>query len=249
MDRKKHAAIFVRMIATHEIPAAKKIKRLLISQGNKIADAYKKSGEHVIDKIINEGHNELARLLIAIYTASGKDFADYTLEQIGEKALQKKGIHLSNFLRLMTSFIHHEALTRSAIINDTSKTIIKRVLKKGNEAGLGQDEIAKKIKNKVKSISDFRSRTIARTEVHNAATYASQEIAQQSDQDLMREWVAVDDDRTREDHADADGQQRSMDDPFDVGGEELDRPGDGDPENSINCRCSVIYIPKGLANL
>ncbi len=51
------------------------------------------------------------------------------------------------------------------------------------------------------------------------------------------------DSKTREDHAEADGQEVGMDEPFDVGGEQLMYPGDpaGSAGNVINCRCTVIY--------
>lgn len=57
----------------------------------------------------------------------------------------------------------------------------------------------------------------------------------------MREWVAILDERTRDWHAEADGQRVAIGEPFNVGGEDLMEPGDpaGSPENIINCRCSA----------
>jgi len=247
MDREKHAAIYVRMMAVLEIPAARNFKKLLISQGNKIANEYLKGGEHAVEKIIRSDEAQWNHALNIYYSLTTKDFADYTLEQLGEKKLGEKGFHLSNFQRVMRAFISRESLIRSKLINQTSNNIIRRVLKNGTDEGLGNEQIAKNIRDKVKSLSDFRSRTIARTEIHNAATFASQAAAEESDQELIREWVSVHGPRTREWHAEADGQQREMGDPFDVDGEEIDRPGEGSAENSINCRCSLIYIPKILS--
>lgn len=244
MNRERHAAIFTRMMAIREVAAARKIKKLFISQGNEIYREFLKSGESAIEKLIVSDEGKWHKLLAAFYTEATRSFADYTLEQIGEKPLAKKGIHLNNFLDITTSFIHREALVRSKTISNTTKKIITKVLTEGQEDGLGQEKIAKNIRDKYSSMSQWRSATIARTEIHNAATFGSQAIAEQSDTELIREWVAVDDERTREAHADADGQQQDMDSPFDVDGEFVDRPGEGSPENSINCRCSLIYIPK-----
>lgn len=244
MLREKHAAIFVRMMAIREIAAARKLNRWFKSQGDLIYKEFLKSGEHVIDKVIDADEGSLNKLLAGFYFEASRSFADYTLEQIGEKPLGKKGIHLNNFLDITTSFIRRECLVRSKIISNTSRKIITRVLANANDQGLGQEPTAKLIREKYKTMSKWRSATIARTEIHNAATFGSQTIAEQSDTELTREWVAVDDSRTREWHADANGQQRSLDDPFDVDGEEVDRPGEGSPENSINCRCSLLYIPK-----
>ena len=45
----------------------------------------------------------------------------------------------------------------------------------------------------------------------------------------------------RDDHANADGQLRRLDDAFDVGGEQLMKPGDGSAKQSVNCRCVPTY--------
>jgi hypothetical protein len=54
-------------------------------------------------------------------------------------------------------------------------------------------------------------------------------------------WVAMDDSATREMHRVADGQVRSVDGTFDVGGYRLHYPGEpvGPPEVWINCRCLI----------
>jgi hypothetical protein len=95
------------------------------------------------------------------------------------------------------------------------------------------------------SISKLRSRVIARTEAHNASTAATQAAAEASEIPMKREWVASGGERTRSDHARANGQIVSMNQPFIVGGEELMYPGDpnGSAENVINCRCVVAYVP------
>jgi uncharacterized protein with gpF-like domain len=47
-----------------------------------------------------------------------------------------------------------------------------------------------------------------------------------------------------DDHLAADGQVQDIDEPFDVGGEQLMYPGDpaGSPGNTINCRCTVLPV-------
>lgn len=54
-------------------------------------------------------------------------------------------------------------------------------------------------------------------------------------------WKAVEDDRTRPEHSDADGQEVRYDEPFDVGGEELMYPADPSASgwNIYNCRCTT----------
>ena len=58
-----------------------------------------------------------------------------------------------------------------------------------------------------------------------------------------KEWVPIEDDRTRIDHSDAVNQIVPIKSPFLVGGAELMFPGDpsGPPEQVINCRCAAAY--------
>jgi hypothetical protein len=70
-----------------------------------------------------------------------------------------------------------------------------------------------------------------------------------SDVAAGQEWISTRDERTRDDHADADGQVVTMGAPFEVGGEALLYPGDtgGDGGNVINCRCTVAFLtPKDM---
>lgn len=59
--------------------------------------------------------------------------------------------------------------------------------------------------------------------------------------DVTKIWVATDDERTRPEHMEADGQEVPHNEPFDVGGEELMHPGDpsGSGWNIYNCRCTM----------
>ncbi len=61
---------------------------------------------------------------------------------------------------------------------------------------------------------------------------------------VTKEWVTVGDERVREAHVFADSQDRSLNQAFDVGGEQLRWPGDtslgASAGNVINCRCSSV---------
>lgn len=60
---------------------------------------------------------------------------------------------------------------------------------------------------------------------------------------LIKKWNSMKDDRVRDAHARADGQEAELDKPFYVGGEQLMYPGDanGNLSNIINCRCWITY--------
>jgi hypothetical protein len=91
---------------------------------------------------------------------------------------------------------------------------------------------------------------LSETLVNSFAQWASQDAASyvagymgNTYSDATVTWNAVGDDRTREEHADADGQEVALNEAFIVGGEPLMYPGDpsGSDWNTINCRCWLTY--------
>lgn len=89
-----------------------------------------------------------------------------------------------------------------------------------------------------------RARVVARTEVvgaYNGGTYDafSMIVANDPGTEYMKRWLATDDQRTRPDHVEADGQLVPFAQPFIVGGFQMMYPHDpaGPPHEVINCRC------------
>jgi hypothetical protein len=62
---------------------------------------------------------------------------------------------------------------------------------------------------------------------------------------VTKEWVTQGDERVRAAHVGADSQERSLNQPFEVGGQLLRWPGDtslgATVDNVINCRCASVY--------
>jgi uncharacterized protein with gpF-like domain len=113
-------------------------------------------------------------------------------------------------------------------------------------AGEDINRIAARVQDVFAQASTNRAKTIARTEVISAANGSASLAAAQLPADVAagQEFIATRDDRTRDDHAEADGQVVAMGEPFIVGGEALLYPGDpaGSPENTISCRCTVAFL-------
>lgn len=224
------------MLAIGEIRLARQANILLFNQASAAADNYIRTGESDALAVVRESQSHWIVVLDSHYKTVVKEFIDYTNEQLGITSKKK------SFQIIVQEFIRKNALQKSAIISSTTIEQIKRQILNGQQAGLGEAGIAKNIRENVgRDIAQSRARTIARTEVHNAATYAMDATAKESEIVLTKEWVTVEDDRTRDDHAEADGQVVPLEDTFTVGDEELDRPGEGDAANSVNCRCTVIY--------
>ena len=107
-------------------------------------------------------------------------------------------------------------------------------------------EFAKEIKTLFDNeITDGRSRRIARTESTAAANFAHHEAYAEGAVAEV-EWVAAGDDRTREDHADANGQRVELGQPFSIGSDLLLFPGDSSQgasaANLVNCRCVSVPV-------
>lgn len=89
-----------------------------------------------------------------------------------------------------------------------------------------------------------RAKTIVRTEAHRIQQ-ASQEDARQEAKakgaEVVKQWDAILDGRTRDNHARLDGQIREVDEPFTIGGKKAMYPGAfGDPAEDCNCRCVAL---------
>lgn len=102
---------------------------------------------------------------------------------------------------------------------------------------------------RARGIAAFRADTIARTETHNAAMAASTNTADRMQDEtglvILKQWVPVQDGRTRDAHAAMSGSRPiPMSAKFLVNGEYLDHPGQGSPGNAINCRCVLVYEPQ-----
>ena len=153
--------------------------------------------------------------------------------------------------RLVNDYIFSVGLDHSTTIAQTSKKALRRILADGADAGLGEIEIAKNLSKSLGgTLGRFRSEMIARTEVHSSAMSSSLTSANSLNLTLLKEWVPVDDDRTRESHMEmANHPAIDPEQAFNVNGSAMMFPSDpnGAPAESINCRCILIYQEKFAA--
>ena len=89
-----------------------------------------------------------------------------------------------------------------------------------------------------------RARTIVRTEagrVQEQANFDAAQKAKAAGADVVKQWSAVLDGKTRDTHRELDHQIREMDKPFEIGGKKAMHPHDfGDPAEDCNCRCTLL---------
>tara|TARA_R110000868_G_scaffold391271_1_gene661212 strand:- start:1013 stop:2470 length:1458 start_codon:yes stop_codon:yes gene_type:complete len=158
----------------------------------------------------------------------------------------------STMARIALGYIAGELLRRRITsVAETTRQQIVNAVDRGYQDGLGQFGVAKLVREAVPSMSTFRSSLIARTETHGAANYGAFAAADETGLLLDKEWISAEDERTREDHALANGQIVGKDEPFDVGGEAMMYPGDpaGSAANVVNCRCALGWVVRDEPDL
>lgn len=130
-------------------------------------------------------------------------------------------------------------------IGDLIWSNVRAQLVAGNALGESMTQLAARVQDAA-GVTAGRANAIARTEIiaaANAGSLGQVQLAFGDDPDVLKIWLATDDERTRIAHGQADGVGVPLGEAFVVGGEALQFPGDpnGSPGNIINCRCSLGY--------
>lgn len=188
----------------------------------------------------------LADVLENLYVTAGVAYADAMYSAIQPPSKATKEQLRAGWRDFMRRFAVTNLTGLLLDINTTSKNVIERIVTIGLQDGKGIPEIARSIEQSVTSIFTNRSKLIARTEMVKATNMAAMESSRTSDFMYEKKWVPATDNRTREDHiAMVNKPYIPFDQPFIVGGYEMDRPGDsslGAPASQIcNCRCKVVF--------
>jgi hypothetical protein len=141
-------------------------------------------------------------------------------------------------------------------INITTREHIEGVLYRAIEDGLSIRDIAKEIQERTgNQYSRARATNVARTETTGAMNSGHVEGIRRAyegidDIEPAKEWLSVLGTTTRDEHADADGQQVPVDADFTVGGEACSFPGDArlSAGNRCNCQCTIVsaFVGEGI---
>lgn len=120
------------------------------------------------------------------------------------------------------------------------KKSITQEISRGIASSLPYSDIARNISN-VSKAPMSRAKTIARTEGHRIQQTSSRDAqfaAKKKGADVLKQWDAALDGRTRDSHARVDGEIRELDEKFSNG---LMFPGDpsGGAAEVVNCRCTA----------
>lgn len=123
------------------------------------------------------------------------------------------------------------------------KKTISSEITRGIASSLSYAEIAMHISNATRAPL-ARAKLIASTESHRIqqeALYDASEEAKAHKADVVNQWCAILDGKTRDTHRRLDGQIREVGDYFEMDGKKAKYPGGfGDPAEDCNCRCTLL---------
>lgn len=198
---------------------------------------------------------ELTKILTAIYKDAGLMGARMSYNEVKAQAKQKAASFGRNatWISEVNSFLRLHLLRFVALITETMRDDILKVLEKAVEEGWSIDKIVEQLRRK--DVVQARARTIARTEIVRAANVGHQVGAQSLPYELNKKWISAKDHRVRHSHRNTNNHVTDEDGTFKVGiykgdklvgYDEMKYPGDAnaDPSNTINCRCRIIFEPK-----
>lgn len=207
-----------------------------------------------IEETLDAQQDTFRQVMYNLYADVGEHFANQVASQLDSDAKaagmlpeRKNTPDLSTIFTTQTiAYLLNLSATKVKQLSGTTLEELRQALADGVAAGEGIPELAKRIEQLyLTQIIPNRSTNIAQTEVCAASNWASHQAAQQSGLTLNKVWLATGDNRTRPDHADADGQSVPMDQPFTVGGFQMMFPGDssmGAPAKEVcYCRCTQFY--------
>jgi len=199
----------------------------------------------------------MQEVLRELYSVTGHQWATFTFYNVLKDAgvkyqeplirIKRAGaIGLNEeFVNAILEFFQTDLFNTVTNITETTRTFIREQVELGIQQQLSLDEI---INNMLSSeINKTRAALIARTETMKAANAAEQVGTDKTNLQTRKEWISVQDHRTRHDHITVDGSIVPDGSPFNVGGYLMLRPGankttDGQrvPAKEIcNCRCVI----------
>jgi len=202
--------------------------------------------ERTTQKVLGESADVAVKSGLApAWLASLKNGFELAQELLGG------GIDFSLYNPKFNAWVDKAGLLKAKEINDTTRSELREKLAAEISDGLQSGESMAEIADRVSAatagvydnMSQNRAMVIARTETA-ASVNAGQYEVYKGEGVERKEWLATQDDRTRDIHAAADGQVVGIDEPFIVGGEALMYPLDpnGSAENVINCRCTIVPV-------
>lgn len=196
----------------------------------------------IVDKLHGDTYSTISEYLNGCYT-DGFLGTMYSLHQQGiplimpiDQAAVIKAVQLD-------SKISKGLYTRLGVDSAQLKKVITSEITRGVASSMPYADIARNIRN-ASSAPLSNCYRIAKTEGHRiqqASAADARNAAKKKGADVLKQWDATLDGRTRDTHRLLDGQIRETDELFEANGKKAMEPGSfGDPAEDCNCRCVAL---------
>lgn len=244
--------IIERLERQYRLSLAEIDKKILLLQSNPMTqsrmhqvqyqETLRKQIEAVLDKLHKEEYKTLDAYLHDSYTA-GFVGTMHSLHGQGLPVIAPIDQNAAVKAILTDSKLSEPLYESLGLDVQKMKRAIRLEITRGVTTGLPYDEIARNIQSCTDAPLN-RARTIAMTEGHRiqeASGYDAALAAKQRGCDLVKQWDATLDSKTRESHRRLDGQVRELDEPFEVDGYKAMYPGGfGVASQDVKCRCVTL---------
>lgn len=195
---------------------------------------------------------DISVLYAGLYSNVGSRFSKLYSKTVS--SIYKPNIEPSNYYSLWRDNFRNAGLKiaefRGASVTRTQQLeltrIISRLHKSPEFQALNEREAQKILRSQVNGLTEWRAKTIVRTEATNAANYSVMKTASDMyGEDYLTKTWNTSFVNSRDAHVRAHNQKKDFKENFLVGGEYLMHPGSGSlAENNINCKCSSLPLPK-----
>lgn len=221
-----------------------KVYKALREVYSSFTDDLRKYGQVIAFQNLQAMDAKMGEVIMTIHKEAGVYQASKTLRELRKEKLQvKRGFgYNEEWIRDIQNYFRLYLLNKSVLpISETTRKRILEVLNQGIEEGWGVEKMAKEIEN----LPEIRrrARTIVRTETVRAANYGTFLGADKYEYEVEKEWVAINDTRTRATHRHADESKREVEERFSNG---CLFPGDpsAPAKETIMCRCRLNMVAK-----
>jgi len=236
------------------------VKRSLDAKVKAVIAQIKANGIHAA---INHLHIDVANEALhdtvkRLYTTVGLKHARMNEARLRTEKSMPIAIEVKRlgFNQIWTNFVlnYLSRFLTSRITFDVNETLRNRLLyeiQNGITEGSGIDDIVNRLRDI--DLTTMQTARIVRTEINRAANVGARAQADTFEYQLLKEWIAIHDNRTRgnpitgaaddANHWSLDGVTINMEDEFTDprNGDRLQQPGDpmASAESVINCRCTI----------
>ena len=244
----KWRADYDRQLSISERKILKKVRSFYKQQYNKGVQIFVDSGN--IDYLSIFNFDDIRKLYLDIIPDVCMRFAVWYFRNSDQYQIKKSPREYTQSWKTAFSFYASQvAATNVTLVSGTAKktlmNVIQKLYKDPDFVTLGANEKARILRKRFNKYSQYQAMRVVRTESLRAANFGIEQSALRvyAGRQLKKQWVTFFDNKTRDWHADAHNQTVDFEKSFEVGGELMQRPGEGSARNVVNCRCSMVPFP------